>query len=198
VLDALFVDDLKIKYLLLHLPLVWSISISRFFSDRLTITMNSPDLAELLAHLDFIVKEEPNRSSLDDDASEAYICKVLANLSSKFLNRYSAEQIKSQLYEEFCKVDAYPEYNLKLLFLYGSSQLVLEEEVKRQMEEYLGLIEQQERFRYRQLRPRPVDVIAENDIMLVTSLANRASGTRDNKNICVKSVDRSGAMFKAR
>jgi hypothetical protein len=127
------------------------------------------NLVDLLAHLDFIVKREPKQSCLDSIASEAYIGRVLVDLASRFGNMHTTEQIKSRLYQEFCNTTAYPDYNLKRLFLHGSMELSLGQDVREQVQHRLEVFEMQESFEPRQLRRRSVDVAAFHSGMLTAS-----------------------------
>jgi hypothetical protein len=147
--------------------------------------MTRPNLVALLAYLDFIVRE-PKQTSLDAEASEAYISKILTELAAKFEDRYTTEVIKAQLCEEFSKVETHAKYNLKLLFLHGSRELRLDPATQRDVQEHLTQIILQESGRTRQTRRRPVNSLIKQESRPqkprkpVSAAAARKSGTLDN------------------
>ncbi|KAF1849716.1 uncharacterized protein K460DRAFT_324282 [Cucurbitaria berberidis CBS 394.84] len=87
-----------------------------------TPMMSNPDLVEILAHLDYIVAG-PKTRSLQDSNTEEQMDKILVELSDILLNRYSKEQLRERLWQEFRHGYTYPEYNFPLLFLHGSCEV---------------------------------------------------------------------------
>jgi hypothetical protein len=123
--------------------------------------MTHPDLADLLAYLDFLVAG-PKQTSLDAKESEEHIRKVLVQLAHYFGNDYTTDQIKAQLYEEFRKGELYAEYNLKLLFLHGSSELRLTPEMRRRVDEKLTWVHVGTSRGPRQSRIDPTNPVASH------------------------------------
>jgi hypothetical protein len=85
--------------------------------------MADPDLIEILAYLDYLV-DGPKSRSLDARDTEAHIREVLGELANNFTYRYTINQIRQRLWDEFRGGYIYPDYNFAQLFLHGSSEIV--------------------------------------------------------------------------
>ncbi|KAF2124676.1 hypothetical protein P153DRAFT_370595 [Dothidotthia symphoricarpi CBS 119687] len=102
--------------------------------------MSCPDVVELLANLDFLV-EGPKTRSLQDEDYDEYTYELLGQLSKSLGSRYTVEQIRKQLWTEFQPGYEFPQHNIDLLFLHGSSEIrTLSPELKSLIKEQLRTI----------------------------------------------------------
>lgn len=113
--------------------------------------MPLPDLVEVLAHLDFAVGI-PVSASLAANETEQHINKVLGEVAGTLGGRYTFKEIRSRLWQKFSQGEIHAEYNFVQLFLHGSSQLALEPETRRLVEDQLKLIRLHEPDEERQFR----------------------------------------------
>jgi hypothetical protein len=103
--------------------------------------MAPPDLVELLANLDFLVGGPKTKSLQDHDFNE-YREKIIAQLADSLWNKYTVNQIKRQLWQEFQTGYDYPKHSFDLLFLHGSTVLWnLNRESRRLIKEQLKAIQ---------------------------------------------------------
>jgi hypothetical protein len=109
--------------------------------------MASADLVVLLAYLDFEVGG-PKTRSLQDTDSQEHIDEVLIKLRENLDSRYTVDQIRQRLWNEFQAGDAYPDHNFSRLFIHGSSEIVtLGHQTKELVKEQLRLIHLQKALR---------------------------------------------------
>jgi hypothetical protein len=102
--------------------------------------MADPDLIEILAHLDYLV-DGPKTRSLQAKDTKEHIEKVLGELADNSTNKYTIDQIRLRLWDEFRKGDTYPDYNFARLFLHGSSEIVtLDQKTRESVQEQLRTI----------------------------------------------------------
>ncbi|KAF1934945.1 hypothetical protein EJ02DRAFT_416501 [Clathrospora elynae] len=97
------------------------------------------DQIQLLAYLDALIRGSKQRSLQDKDQEE-HMQDVLAKLAAKTNGKATAEDVRAQLWQLFRSRRRWPEHNFPLLFHHGSSELYLDRETTRFVEEQLSVI----------------------------------------------------------
>jgi hypothetical protein len=106
--------------------------------------MSDQDLIEVLANLDFLL-EGSKPKSLQDKDYDSYTEKILEEIAKNTGRRISVQEIRAALEQELRTREFYPVEAFNYLLVHGSSELSLDADRRKLVEEHLQLLRLQGR-----------------------------------------------------
>ena len=111
---------------------------------RILMATLEPELYDILAQLDFLVRGSKKKVSQDKSYGK-YKQEVLAKIAKRMGHRYTVSGVRQKLRQAFRYREQFPKASFDLIFSHGSSEFKLNRDQRNGVKTHLDLIRQQDK-----------------------------------------------------